>query len=96
MTLWIRAGDGDNYNGHDDVQSAAGYLFESGATEGPLERCNEYGLTGPGFDGQNYISAYWGHDTDPGEPAVRGLTDEEITELNTELAEFTKELFGSK
>lgn len=84
MTLWIRAGDGDNYNAHDDVGSTADYLASMGTVAG-LKRCNEYGLTGPGFGGQNYISAYWGHPTDAGEPAEWGLTDDEITQINKAL-----------
>jgi len=39
MTLWIRAGDGDNYNAHDDVGSTADYLASMGTVAG-LKRCN--------------------------------------------------------
>ena len=85
MKLWIRAGDGDDYNAHDDVQSAGEYLATMGAVPG-LERCNEYGLEGDGFRGQNYISAYWGDDLDAGESAERGLTDDEIAEINKAIA----------
>ena len=82
--LWIRAGDGDGYNEFgEDLDAAANYLFEMGAHTG-LRRMNDVEpakLIGEGFEGNNYISAYWGGD-DAGDDMIRGLDDEELTILN--------------
>jgi hypothetical protein len=78
MTLWVRAGDSDNYNGVDGVQEAADYLAEMGAT-GFLVRCNKYGVTCPQFRGNNYISVYWG---DGAAQPIRSLTIAEHNEVN--------------
>jgi hypothetical protein len=78
MKIWVRAGDGDNYNGFDGIHETADYLAEMGATD-PLERCNEYGVTSPEFRGNNYISLFWGDDD--AQP-IRSLTTDERTEVN--------------
>ena len=78
MQLWVRAGDGDNYNGFDGLHEVADYLAEMGAT-GPLERCNKYGVSNPEYRGNNYISLYWGdEDAQP----IRSLTVAEHNEVN--------------
>jgi hypothetical protein len=76
--LWVRAGDADNYNAFDGFQEVADYLADMGAT-GPLEWCNEYGVTSPEYRGQNYISLFWGDDD--AQP-TRSLTDAEHNEVN--------------
>ena len=76
--LWVRAGDGDNYNAFDSFQEVADYLAEMGAT-GPLEWCNEYGVTSPEFRGNNYISVFCGDDD--AQP-IRSLTTAEHHEVN--------------
>jgi hypothetical protein len=81
MTLWVRAGDGDNYNGFDGVQEVADYLAEMGAT-GPLDWCNKYGVTSPEYQGNNYISLFWGDDA--AQP-LRPLTVGEHNEINRQL-----------
>jgi hypothetical protein len=78
MTLWVRAGDGDNYNGLDGLHEVADYLAETGAT-GPLDWCNKYGVTSPEYQGNNYISLYWGDDD--AQP-IRPLTVAEHNEVN--------------
>jgi hypothetical protein len=81
MTLWVRAGDGDNYNGFDGLHEVADYLAEMGAT-GPLGWCNKYGVTSPEYRGKNYISLYWGdEDAQP----LRLLTVAEHNEINRQL-----------
>ena len=77
-TLWVRAGDGDNYNAFDGFQDVADYLGEMGATS-PLEWCNEYGVSSPEFRGNNYISLFWGDDD--AQP-IRQLTTAERNEVN--------------
>ena len=78
MTLWVRAGDSDNYNGFDGLHEVADYLAEMGTTT-PLVRCNEYGVTSAEFRGNNYVSLFWGDDaTQP----VRSLTNAEHNEVN--------------
>lgn len=76
--LWVRAGDGDDYNAFDGFQEVADYLGEMGATS-PLEWCNEYGMTSPEFRGHNYISLFWGDDD--AQP-TRSLTNAEHNEVN--------------
>jgi hypothetical protein len=78
MQLWVRAGDGDNYNGFDGVQEVADYLAEMGAT-GPLDWCNKYGVTSPEYQGNNYISLFWG---DVAAQPIRPLTVDEHNEVN--------------
>jgi hypothetical protein len=77
MTLWVRAGDGDNYNGFDGVNEVADYLAEMGAT-GPLERCNKYGVACREYRGNNYVSLYWG---DAAAQPIRPLTVAEHKEV---------------
>jgi hypothetical protein len=75
-TLWVRAGDSDNYNAFDGFQEVADYLAEMGATD-RLERCNEYGVTSPEYRGNNYISLFWGDDdAQPSRPLTIGEHDE--------------------
>ena len=76
--LWVRAGDSDNYNDFDGLQEVADYLAEMGAT-GPLELCNEYGVSSPEYRGNNYISLFWGDDE--AQP-IRSLTIDEHNEVN--------------
>jgi len=77
-TLWVRAGDADSYNAFDGFQEVADYLVEMGATD-CLERCNKYGVTSPGYRGNNYISLFWGNDD--AQPS-RPLTTAEQNEVN--------------
>jgi hypothetical protein len=76
--LWVRAGDGDNYNGFDGLQEVADYLGAMGATS-PLEWCNKYGVASPEFRGNNYISLFWGDDD--AQP-IRSLTTTEHHKIN--------------
>jgi hypothetical protein len=76
--LWVRAGDGDSYNAFEGFQEVADYLADMGAT-GPLEWCNEYGVTSPEYRGNNYISLFCGDDD--AQP-IRSLTTAEHNEVN--------------
>jgi hypothetical protein len=76
--LWVRAGDGDNYNDFDGLQEVADYLSEMGAT-GPLEWANDLGVSSPEFRGKNYVSLFWGDDD--AQP-IRSLTPDEHEEVN--------------
>jgi len=78
LKLWVRAGDGDSYNGFDGFHEVADYLSEMGATNS-LERCNKYGVTSPEFQGRNYVSLFWGDDD--AQP-TRSLTTGEHKEVN--------------
>lgn len=82
MTLWIRAGDADNYNEFGiDFAAAAEYLDMLGVSA-PLVRCIKYGVSAPGFIGHNYISLFWGdNDAQP----EREVTDAELAKLNAHL-----------
>ena len=71
-----------------DVEAVAEYLNEFYYLA-EVFRHDEFGVTGAGFIGRNFISLFWG--TDPsdsiGEDAemTRSLTDEEIVEINDSL-----------
>lgn len=85
MQVWMRIGDGGDYEAFDDLQDASECLAEL-MPEGKLSRCCQYGFTdGVEFTGQNYISLYWGDDD--AEP-VRDLTDKEIKDFNRTLGIF--------
>lgn len=82
MNLWIRCGDGDNYNDFGiDFAAAVEYLEMLGGTA-PLVRCNKYGVTAPGFTDWNYISLYWG---DADAQPEREVTEAELADLNDRL-----------
>jgi hypothetical protein len=85
MTIWVRAGDGDDYHGFDGFHEAAEYLAEMGAGA-PLVGCNRYGVTSPEYRGNNYISLFCGDDE--AQP-IRPLTTDEHTELNRLLYSFS-------
>ena len=78
MKLWVRVGDSDNYHDFDGLQEVADYLAEMGVT-GPLEWCNEYGVTSPEYRGKNYISLFWG---DANAQPIRQLTPDEHHEVH--------------
>ena len=92
--IWIRLGDDDGYRSVHSIEDAADLLFHCGSCEilncppiRHVERFNAMGVCSPGFDGNNYISIYWGTDeSNPGDAKVtRHLTDDEIEELNLSL-----------
>ena len=78
--LWVRLGDGDNYNPFDDLSDVAAYLSENGVEQ--VERHTRYGVRSAAFKGNNYISLYWG---DNHAQPSRDVTAGEIAELNSEL-----------
>lgn len=77
MRLWVRAGDGDNYNPFDGLHEVADYLAEMGATD--LEQSFWYGFISPEYRGHNYLSLFWGDDN--AQP-IRQLTIHEQKETN--------------
>jgi hypothetical protein len=82
MNLWIRCGDGDNYNDFGiDFAAAVEYLEMLGVTA-PLVRCNMYGVSANGFTGHNYLSLFFGDDDAQPE---REVTDAELADLNDRL-----------
>ena len=61
VKLWVRAGDGDNYNDFDGLEEVADYLAEMSGQPDPLDWCNEYGVTSPEIsEAENYISLLLG------------------------------------
>ena len=81
--IWTRTGDEDDYHPFNDVEEVAQYLFDFYGIE-KIERLNDYGVTSaPDFEGNNYISLFWGGDK--GREPSRALTAEEIIEINESL-----------
>jgi len=63
MKLWYRLGDAGEYETADEDFDALGLaLFEAGVRGADIDSWTELGLRAPGFEGQNYISLYWGDD----------------------------------
>jgi hypothetical protein len=47
--IWVRLGDGDNYNRFDDLAEAAQYMVSFGVNH--VERSGEYGVEANGLTG---------------------------------------------
>jgi hypothetical protein len=82
-SVFVRAGDSDDYNEFGDLSEAADYLHEMGA-RAPLQWHDKYGVSGPGFEGNNYISVYWAFDV---VRPTAGLSLNEIADLSDALLE---------
>ena len=84
--IWLRLGDADDYQAFDDLNDVAEALVESGVET--VERHCLYGVRTPGFEGNNYISLYWGPDPRDGSAeASRELTDSELMTLAADLGQ---------
>lgn len=81
QVIWLRVGDEDGYHEFDGIEDAAEYLALSGVRK--IERHCQYGVSADGYEGRNYISAYWGSPDNA--DATRDLTDTEIEEVNLSL-----------
>lgn len=82
MQLWLRLGDAGDYEAWDDIEQVAGILQECSVTDlttvaGGIEAC--------GFEGDNYISLYWG---DAEAELIRELTEAEFAELVDLVSDF--------
>ena len=83
--VWMRVGDEDSYHPFDAIEDAAQHLGEFYSIRQIVFR-NRFGVTTPGFEGNNYISLYWGTDPKDGSAEMtRALTDDEIDEFNLSL-----------
>jgi len=80
--LYVRAGDGDDYNDFTDLESAIDYLQEVRVT-GPLAKYDAYQYESPSM-GRNMLSIYWGDQTEMANP-VRSLTTQELILINLAL-----------
>lgn len=78
--VWVRLGDGDNYNRFDDVAEAAEYMALFGVRH--VYRCRKYGVEAKGLTGLNYISLFFG---DAQAQPTADLTSREISAINREL-----------
>lgn len=88
--IWMRLGDGGEYEAHDDLDSVADTLAEFRVRE--IEPHCQYGVSASGFTGHNYISLYWGPNPgDDSAEASRDLTDEEIAGINKRLEKLARE-----
>jgi len=57
-SLWVRLGDGGDYeNFGDDLSAAVDCLTEAGINE--INCWTQSGFEAPGFNGNNYVSFYW-------------------------------------
>lgn len=84
--IWLRLGDADDYHAFDGLDDVAEALAESGVET--IERLCLYGVRAPGFEGNNYISLYWGPDPGDGSAeASRELTDSELMTLAADLGQ---------
>ena len=84
--IWMRMGDADDYHAFDGLDELAKSLAEGGVET--VERHCLYGVRAPDFEGNNYISLYWGPDPGDGSAeATRELTDSELMTLAAELGQ---------
>lgn len=82
--IWMRLGDADVYHAFDGLDEVAEALAESGVET--VERHCLHGVRAPDFEGNNYISLYWGPDPGDGSAeASRELTDSELMTLASDL-----------
>jgi len=89
MQLWLRIGDSDDYESFDQDLDALADTLREARVVGPLVRKgdvagNEYHFTAANYQyqGQNYISLYWG---DPRGTPEAALDDQELAQINTAL-----------
>jgi hypothetical protein len=78
--VWVRLGDGDNYNRFDDLAEAVEYMALFSVEH--VYRCRRYGVEAKGLTDQNYISLFFG---DAHAQPTADLTQREITAINGEL-----------
>lgn len=84
--IWMRLGDADDYHAFDGLDDVANKLADCGVES--VERHCRFGVSAPGFEGNNYISLYWGPDPGDGSAeATRELTDAELLTLAAYLAQ---------
>lgn len=89
--VWVRLGDGDNYNRFDDLAEAAEYMALFGVTH--VYRCRKYGVEAKGLTGLNYISLFFG---DAQAQPTADLTRSEITTINGELRKLARLMGGHR
>ena len=81
----MRVGDEDSYHPFDTIEEAAQHLGEFYSI-GQIIFRDRYGVTADGFEGNNYISLYFGTDPKDGSAEMtRALTDDDIDEFNLSL-----------
>jgi hypothetical protein len=78
--LWTRIGDGDDYHSNGSIAMLARRFRRERIRS--VESCNRYGVTSDAYQGNNYISLYWG---DIEAQPLRELTAAELAELNSQL-----------
>lgn len=75
--LWARLGVNGEYEKFDDIVDVADHLFEFNVYS--VEVADQYSVESSGFQGHDNISLFYGdNDAQP----IRGLTSDEIEELN--------------
>lgn len=89
--VWVRLGDGDNYNPFDDLAEAAEYMALFGVQH--VYRCRRYGVEAKGLTGLNYISLFFG---DAQAQPTADLTRSEITAINGELRKLARLMGGHR
>jgi len=81
LRLWMRLGDSSDYESFGtDLDAVVDQLREAGVHDVAQTRA---GITAPGFEGDNYISLYWG---DSNAQLLRRLTKGEFVKLRRALA----------
>ena len=84
--LWMRCGDGDDYNAYDNLNMVVEALAFNEVSS--VERHIRYGVTdGQTYTGCNYISLYWG---DKDAQPLRELFKTELKNINLSLKSLSK------
>jgi len=60
LYVWVRIGDNGDYEKFNSIEDAAEHIVES--TQQNEIRWRNMGIEMPNYEGDNYISLYWGDD----------------------------------
>ena len=88
--VWIRLGDQGDYESYDspnDAGIAVGdFMGVTGQSMTPIGRANTMGVTVGSFQGDDYISLFWGDDD--AQPVKRAvLSDKELSQFESGILE---------
>jgi hypothetical protein len=86
--IYVRAGDGDDYNGFVDLHGAIEYLQELNVKVDRVTKTGRFSYEAAKYKRTNHISLYWGRNN-PNQPDVHEpiceLTEDEVKHINERL-----------
>ena len=86
--IYVRAGDGDDYNGFVDLHGAIEFLQELNVKVDRVTKTGRFSYESTEYKRTNHISLYWGRNN-PNQPNVHKpiceLTEDEVKHINERL-----------